>query len=108
MTTKISIKLQDKQWFLYGDLLFESVNTFWQEKDLWLEQISQEKLTQVQVNLSKTGRVDSSGLALLILMIKEALKNNCHLILKDIPCEVLDLISLSQAEVALAEHLELA
>ena len=101
--------MMDANWLENGQGLFElegaldrdTVPKLW--KELRLIQWQDER---VEVSLGKLGRVDSAGMVMLIHLIENAKKQNCHIMLSFVPDELRTLFQLSNIDEWIAEHLK--
>jgi len=60
----------------------------------------------VFVSLADVTRVDSAGMAMLIHLIENAKKQNCHIMFGFVPEQLLTLVKLSNVDSLVSEHLE--
>lgn len=90
---------------LCGDLTRDTIPRFWNQRKEWLtaETFSQQ---QMRLDLSAVKKVDSSALAMLLLLINKVDKIGCCLVLTSIPTSLIKLLNISQAKAAFADHLE--
>ncbi|KJY81412.1 NTP-binding protein [Vibrio galatheae] len=91
----------ESQYSLTGDLSRDSVPKLW----LSLQAIS---LPEQQVDISLQGltRVDSAGMVMLIHLIENAKKQNCHIMLSFVPEQLRTLFQLSNVDDLIAGHLK--
>lgn len=61
---------------------------------------------EVEVSLKTVERVDSAGMVMLIHLIDNAKKQNCHIMLSFVPNELRTLFQLSNVEQIVAQHLK--
>ncbi|UJF19593.1 STAS domain-containing protein [Vibrio sp. SS-MA-C1-2] len=97
-----------KEARLYGELTRDTALAFWQKREQWLQQFQMIDGKSVNLSLKSMTKVDSAGLAVLILLLKHSRLAGCHVLLCAIPNQLLGLIQLSYAHTALAEYLEIS
>tara|TARA_Y100001956_G_scaffold39363_1_gene38663 strand:+ start:14640 stop:14948 length:309 start_codon:yes stop_codon:yes gene_type:complete len=93
--------LNEEQYALSGALDRDSVPKLWQELKAW--PISQ---SEIEVSLEQLERVDSAGMVMLIHLIENAKKQNCHIMLSFMPKQLKTLFQLSNVEQYLDGHLK--
>ena len=93
---------------LCGELTRDTALEFWQQRDQWLQQFQTIDKHSVNLSLKSMTKVDSAGLAVLILLLKHSRLAGCHVLLCAIPNQLLGLIQLSYAYTALAEYLDIS
>ncbi|RTZ14886.1 STAS domain-containing protein [Vibrio aquaticus] len=101
--------MTDASWLVKGQDLFEFEGPLDRETvpKLWKElQSIQWQGECVEVSLGKLGRVDSAGMVMLIHLIENAKKQNCHIMLSFVPDELRTLFQLSNVDEWIAEHLK--
>lgn len=101
----------DSQWHLVsreqaelsGALDRETVPSLWRSLKLW-----QPDVKQVTVSLASVERVDSAGMAMLIHLIENAKRQNCHIMLSFVPEQLGMLFQLSNIEQMMSQHIKQA
>lgn len=91
----------DGQYLLTGDLNRDTVPKLWQSI-----QTSQLASEQVEVSLESVTRIDSAGMVMLIHLIENAKKQNCHIMLSFVPEQLRTLFQLSNVDELIAGHLK--
>jgi phospholipid transport system transporter-binding protein len=89
------------EFALSGDLNRESVPKLWSS----LKQ-QQWPGSEVEVSLEQLKKIDSAGMVMLIHLIENAKKQNCHIMLSFVPTELRTLFQLSNVEQVVAGHLK--
>ncbi|MDC5838531.1 STAS domain-containing protein [Vibrio europaeus] len=92
---------QDSQYSLMGDLNRDTVPKLW--LSLQALQLSAE---QVEFSLENVTRIDSAGMVMLIHLIENAKKQNCHIMLSFVPEQLRTLFQLSNVDDLIAGHLK--
>lgn len=90
----------DSKVILTGSLDRESVPSLWQFAKKWTPASD-----KVEVDLSHVERVDSSGMAMLIQLVKHAKNKNCHIMFSFVPEQLITLFKLSNVQELMAEHI---
>ncbi|MCG9577142.1 lipid asymmetry maintenance protein MlaB [Vibrio tubiashii] len=94
-------KNHDGQYSLTGDLNRDTVPKLWQS--LQTLQLASER---VEVSLEGLTRIDSAGMVMLIHLIENAKKQNCHIMLSFVPEQLRTLFQLSNVDELIAGHLK--
>ncbi|MGO1297346.1 MAG: STAS domain-containing protein [Vibrio sp.] len=103
--------MMDSQWHLvspeqaelHGVLDRDTVPSLWCSLKLW-----QPDVKQVTVSLASVERVDSAGMAMLIHLIENAKRQNCHIMLSFVPKQLGMLFQLSNIEQMMSQHIKQA
>ncbi|MBA5762069.1 STAS domain-containing protein [Vibrio sp. 404] len=86
---------------LSGVLNRDSVPELWAQLKAW-----QPQQTSLEVSLANVERVDSAGMVMLIHLLEHAKKRNCHIMLSFVPTQLSTLLTLSNVEKYIAEHIK--
>ncbi|MCL9780884.1 lipid asymmetry maintenance protein MlaB [Vibrio sp. S4M6] len=96
-------QLDDKDKItLTGSLDRESVPSLWQSVRKWSPTSE-----HLDVSLERVERVDSSGMAMLIQLVKHAKNQNCHIMLSFVPEQLNTLFKLSNVQELMADHIRI-
>ncbi|KLN64029.1 MULTISPECIES: STAS domain-containing protein [Vibrio] len=91
----------DSQYSLTGDLNRDSVPLLWQSL-----QATSLPSEQIEVSLEGLTRIDSAGMVMLIHLIENAKKQNCHIMFSFVPEQLRTLFQLSNVDELIAGHLK--
>ncbi len=86
---------------LCGALTRDTIPELWDRINAWKPEQS-----QCVLSLRDTSRVDSAGMAMLIYLIGHAKKNNCHIMLRFVPEQLMMLFDLSNVDTLMKEHID--
>ncbi|MGB2079236.1 MAG: STAS domain-containing protein [Vibrio sp.] len=89
---------QDKA-FIVGPLSRGSIMPLW---EVWVK--SSTHAPELQIDLSKIERIDSAGAVLLIHIIEFEKKHNCHVMISNVPRQLVTLLELSNIGNMYQEH----
>ncbi|SJL83624.1 STAS domain-containing protein [Vibrio palustris] len=101
--------MSDSQWHivspeyaeLQGALDRDTVPKLWESLSQWTADVE-----QVTVSLASVERVDSAGMAMLIHLIENAKRQNCHIMLSFVPKQLGMLFQLSNIEQMMNQHIK--
>ncbi|WP_073602994.1 STAS domain-containing protein [Vibrio aerogenes] len=86
---------------LQGTLDRDQVPELWSFAETWVPEES-----QIELSLKEVGRVDSAGMVFLIHLIEHAKKQNCHIMLRFVPEQLVTLFQLSRVDSLLINHIK--
>lgn len=86
---------------LLGELTRDTVPRVWANIQGWTPTLS-----ECEVSLEQTHRIDSAGMAMLIHLIQHAKNSNCHIMLSFVPEQLRTLFQLSNIETMLVNHIK--
>ncbi|SHO54879.1 STAS domain-containing protein [Vibrio quintilis] len=86
---------------LRGVLDRDQVPELWSYAESWVPEEN-----QIELSLKDVGRVDSAGMVFLIHLIEHAKKQNCHIMLRFVPEQLVTLLQLSRVDSLLMNHIK--
>ncbi|WP_117236106.1 STAS domain-containing protein [Vibrio maerlii] len=101
MTAAIFSVESDTQIALKGKIDRHNIPSIYPQIMAWNQSAS-----QVELELQHVSRIDSAGMALIIQIIEHAKLRKCHIMLSFMPNQLRTLLSLSNAESLLHEHIK--
>ncbi|MGD8119190.1 STAS domain-containing protein [Vibrio sp. TRT 29B02] len=93
--------ISEQQCALNGNLDRDTVPALWTQLQRF-----KPTLSEMELSLKSVERVDSAGMVMLIHLIDNAKKQNCHIMLSFVPNELRTLFQLSNVEQIVAKHLK--
>ncbi|MCG9651254.1 lipid asymmetry maintenance protein MlaB [Vibrio brasiliensis] len=91
----------EHQCALSGPLDRDTVPALWTEL-----QAFKPTQNEMELSLKAVERIDSAGMVMLIHLLENAKKQNCHIMLSFVPTELRTLFQLSNVEQVVAGHLK--